>query len=681
MYEKIGATDNYEVALSSWGGSVRSVPYGKNIDGNSSITPPFSRDDYEHWRPDDALPTSHPDIMAGCLFAYETVGPVRNIIDLMSDFGTAGITLTHPNSKVETFFKNWFLRVKGAEVSERILNNLFKFATAIVRRSEISLRKRLRQEISTSLAGEQNDLERKWVKTGKMVPSAYRLLNPCMVDIVGGHLSMFMGVEPTYGIRVPWNLRQMIKEPRNALEREFVSKLPDEIVELAKKDMEMIPLDSSNLRVLHYKKDDWQAWAKPIIYSVLYDIKLLQKLKLADFSSLDSAMDMVRIYKLGSMDHQIIPGPAIFKKLAESVEATNAGGIRNIIWGPDIELVESKNNAFAVLGEEKYRSSWDTIHSGLGIPPSVTGTAGGGTTNNLISLKTLIKRLAYGRQKLIDFWTEETERVRIAAGWSEPVKIEFDIMNLGDEEAEKRLWIDLADRNIVSDEWVQQKLGAHPVIEKNRLNKEHRDRLKNKRVPKSSPWHDPQMEEKMRKGLLEQGRVGPRDVGLDLDERTPEFEGAPPQERVPSNTKTEKQLRQPAGRPAGTPDSQPRRRRFVPQTRATLIWAAEAQSFIGRSINEAVLASTGKKNMRKLSAEEARQTEALKVSTLLQLPPMTSLSDTVVAKLVGGSLSPHLSEFRARLSQTEELVGRPLNQEERAEIARELYLEIWNVES
>ena len=37
----------------------------------------------------------------------------------------------------------------------------------------------------------------------------------------------------------------------------------------------------------YYKKDDWQAWAYPMVYAVMDDIMVMEKLKLADMAALD----------------------------------------------------------------------------------------------------------------------------------------------------------------------------------------------------------------------------------------------------------------------------------------------------------------------------------------------------------------------------------------------------------
>jgi hypothetical protein len=128
------------------------------------------------------------------------------------------------------------------------------------------------------------------------------------------------------------------------------------------------------------------------------DITVVEKLKLADMAALDGAISNIRIFKLGNLEHKIIPTKAATSKLAQILGNNVGGGTMDIIWGPDIEMIESNTNVHQFLGEAKYIPHMNNVYAGLGIPPTLTGTfSSGGTTNNFISLKTLTQRLQYGR--------------------------------------------------------------------------------------------------------------------------------------------------------------------------------------------------------------------------------------------------------------------------------------------
>ena len=68
-----------------------------------------------------------------CMAAYDRVGLVRNVIDLMGDFACQGINLVHPNKRIEKFYKAWFNKINGKERSERFLNLLYRTGNVVTK--------------------------------------------------------------------------------------------------------------------------------------------------------------------------------------------------------------------------------------------------------------------------------------------------------------------------------------------------------------------------------------------------------------------------------------------------------------------------------------------------------------------------------------------------------------------
>ena len=86
-----------------------------DIEPDRSVRPSFNRADYDAFRPGEAVPYRQKRIMAACGTAYDKVGIIRNVIDLMSDFASQGLVLVHPNKQIEKFYRKWFRQVKGYE--------------------------------------------------------------------------------------------------------------------------------------------------------------------------------------------------------------------------------------------------------------------------------------------------------------------------------------------------------------------------------------------------------------------------------------------------------------------------------------------------------------------------------------------------------------------------------------
>lgn len=652
-----------------------SLDYSR-LDTNTSGRPGLTRTDYDFFRPDEAVPRhSIKLIIRRAEDIYQRVGLVKNVIDLMGDFAVQGIRLVHKNKRIERFYNQWFNKVHGKDRSERFLNNLYKTGNIVINRQTAKLTLKAADSLYKATASPDmiiNDLDSISLEK-REIPWRYTFIDPVFVEVSGGSLSSFVP-NKKYELLLPANLRRIINSPKTAAEQEIVQSLPEAIVESAKAK-KPYPLDPDKVCVFHYKKDDWQAWAFPMIYAIMDDITVIEKLKLADMSALDGAISNIRIFKLGSLEHKIAPTKAATAKLAQILGNNVGGGTMDLVWGPDIELLESKTSVHQFLGEGKYIPHLNAVYAGLGIPPTLTGTFGAaGTTNNFISLKTLTQRLQYGRDILVSFWEQEIALVQKAMGFRYGAKIEFDRMDLSNEDAEKALLIQLADRNLISDELLQKRFGFDPDMEKTRLNREDRERVSERKVQKAGPWHDPNPEVALRKIALQNGLVAPSQVGLELQKkRAGEKSGLEMKmaqapnipTKLASDPSSDSLPKEPgSGRPKLAKDSTKRKtKKFTPQTGASLmIWANNAQDKINAIINPMILEFYNKKNLRSLSNEETRALEDLKTNILLNLEPFSKIDENnVLEQTQSANMISHYYHWLKTLTSQ---VGRQLSVEE-----------------
>ena len=610
-----------------------------NLDKNTSGRPGLTRSDYDYFRPDEAVPREVKLVIRKAEDIYQRVGLVKNVIDLMGDFASQGIRLVHKNKRIERFYRQWFKKIKGKDRSERFLNNLYKTGNIVINRQTGKLSVKVADKLYQAVAAPDlqiNETMNTPVEK-REIPWKYTFVDPFFVEVAAGPLASFVQ-DKAYQLILPAQLRKLVNAPKTDAEKAVVAELPSQILEAAKSRLPY-PLDPNKTLVFHYKKDDWQAWAYPMIYSIMDDITVIEKLKLADMAALDGAISNIRIFKLGSLEHKIAPTKAATAKLASILGNNVGGGTMDLVWGPDIELLESKTNVHQFLGEGKYIPHLNSVYAGLGIPPTLTGTFGAaGTTNNFISLKTLTQRLQYGRDVLVEFWDREIELVQKAMGFKYAAKIEFDRMDLSNEDVEKSLLVQLADRNLISDELLQTRFGFDPDMEKSRLNKENRDRKTARMVNKAGPWYDPVPENSLKKIALQTGVVAPSQVGLELDKKKGGEKSAldmkQPSVPVPS-TKLAKDSPESLpgvpgqGRPKNSKDSEKRKTKvFKPQTGAKLLlWASDAQDKISQIVNPILLEFYNKKNLRSLSNEETKELDLIKTKILFTLDPLSVVNE------------------------------------------------------
>lgn len=570
-----------------------------DIDSNISVRSEYLRSDYDSYRSNSVIPNKPHDKIAISMKVYSKVGIVRNVIDLMSDFAVQGVRLQHENPTVERFYKKWFTKVRGVDRSERFLNYLYRTGNIVINRIDGRIPTKTTKEwkaVGESFAN--NPI------TKSVIPLRYYFLNPMTIDVLGGDISTFTG-KPVYYLKIDKTIKNAISE----LERNHQKvDLPADIVAAIKSKESKYILPADKIYVAHYKKDDWQVWSEPMTYAITDDLVAYEKMRLADLSALDGAISNIRLWNVGFIDTQnvansLIPNKAVLNKLRNILHNNVGGGTIDLVWGPELKFTESNTQVYKFLGSAKYENTLNAIYDGMGVPSVLrSGGKNTGGSSGFIALKTLVERLEYGRNVLVDFWNEQIKIVQMAMGFDKPAEVMFDKLILSDESTELDLLMKLADRDLVSSETLLEKFDMFSNIESSRIKREIKKRGKS--LPnKAGPYHNPQIDEKLKQDLLKEGRIAPSELGFDFDVSDP----MPKDSGRPDNViETQKRKKKPLGKPQ-TGKS---------ELSTAYAWTGEAYKNIVDQISPAILHSFGKKNFRQLTNEESVRAEYMKFSVL-----------------------------------------------------------------
>lgn len=586
------------------------------VEPNRSVRPPFSKNDYNAFRLNENIPNKQKQIIKMCMDAYDNVGIIRNVIDLMSDFASQGLTIVHPNKTIERFYRKWWDKINGVQKTERFLNYLYRTGNPIVRRTTAKITPKKAKEMKSS-AKIKNLEDQKLAK--REIPWGYEFLNPLVMDYIkkDGEYILVMNITN--------------KTQREMLDSQI--EMTEEIRDLLNSGSRQIPMSPDEVRIFHYKKDDWLLWANPMIRPILDDINMLEKMKLADLAALDGAISNVRLWTIGDLEYKIMPKKPIIDKLRDILASNVGGGTMDLIWGPDLKFQESASQVYKFLGSEKYGPVYTSIYGGLGIPLSLTGAGGtSGYTNNAVSLKALIERLEYGREVLLSFWRYEFKLLADAMDFASPAKIHFDSVVLSDESSVKSLIIDLWDRNIISDETVLERFKENPEIEKARKIKEHKEEMSPDSPKTAGPYFSGDHREEMVKLAMTNQVLDVKDYMDKLGVKSQKPPETPVAGGNKPKVKPKKSATPSAGRPVNTPDTVKRKtKKVLPRTKGfnsdVYMWAVNAQNIISDALIPFALHTYGKKNVRSLSKAEFDNLEELKLSVLLSLKPYQDIDN------------------------------------------------------
>lgn len=623
---------------------------------NTSVRDGFDKRDYDYFRPGEASPRTQRDIIAACMQAYDKVGIVRNVIDMMGDFATQGIELVHPNPRIEQWYKHWFVKIGGRERTERFCNTFCRAGNAVIKRHTAKLTIKQVDEVQKGIAKPDIKVDPPPDVEQREIPWKYVILNPLQIDVIGGDLAPFIGQTGfSYALRLPDSIIRKIKHPNNDVERQLIKGLPNKIRQGIKDGNRSVALDDDKLSVFYYKKDDWQVWANPFCYGVLDQLITLKKLELADRVALDGALSHIRLWKLGSLADRILPTEAAVNRLSNLLlNSSGNGGVLDLIWGPELSIEETSTDIAKFLGPEKYSPTLTSIYAGLGIPPTMTGAATqGGFTNNFISLQTLIERIQYVRDTVTTFWMQEIRLVQKAMGFRFPAQVVFDRMKLTDEAAELALFIQLVDRNIISEETVIRRFGQNPELERVRMRRESRMRKSQRMPEKTSPFHNPEQEKALEKIFAQSGAYSPSQFGIELEEpkkgEKPPLKVQPPKAAptaLPSSLPDKGGPRSGPGRPINSKDTNNRKQKTVKprksvkgETLDALLWSEAALKTVADLTTPIFLQSLKKKNLRQLTVAEAADFEEFKFGILCNLPFQVELTEGIVFETVSKPLS------------------------------------------
>lgn len=449
-----------------------------NLEENISVRPPFSRNTYERFRPGERIPEKDADVMTACRNAYQSVGVIRSVVDLITETAVEGLTLVSENENITNFFQTWSQSVNLTERAERFANYFVVEGNVVVRKKTSTIdMPTVRRMKRGSAAIEKFD-----------VPIEYVFYDPQTIELIGGDLAIFSGVK-RWGIKISSSQVQNLKESY-AKDKGILKSLPEEIKEIigSKRvlgDM-VIPIPQNDVYVAHYKKKDSEIWAKGFIFSILHDVIYNEKLRMAKISALDSWYNSVRIWKLGDHKSEILPDTGSIVKLAKILE-NHTGGTLDVIWD---SMLDYQQYFPPIEKLQNFDENYESMLLGLGVHKSLIGGESNvpGSSDSFIGLRNLMKRIDCVRRAMSDWITHEVNEVCDTMGFQDKPKIKFNNDNLFDQPSYFKLLVELADRNIISNQTVLEKIGEMWNIEKTRVKNENEMRKDGEVLNKLSPF-------------------------------------------------------------------------------------------------------------------------------------------------------------------------------------------------
>jgi hypothetical protein len=451
--------------------------------------------------------------MAMAVECYKSFGVIKNVIDLMCNFASEGITVQHPRKAIRRFYQRWFELVDMQGRVKDILRAYYKTSNVFIyttfgeidkgaydrmksAKGATDLKLKMLADTSDPANDEhiqEIDEQLKKPAEKRQIPWRYTLLNPFQMELIGtkyfGEQQWVFVLDELTSQDI--ETKKAKKVTPNSEDADYLDEtdinLPPEFKKL--KNGRVVELDQGKLWTLHYMKDDHEDWADPMIWPVINDVIYKNKLRAMDMSVCDSVINAITLFKIGNLKEGFVAPPEHYDKLAELLRTPTAA--MNLIWNDAIEMQANYPPVEKILGVAKYESVDRDILAGLGVSEVIVNGRGGNYSSSFLSVRTLLERLEEGRREVEKWINKQLRMVAAIMGHRDVPTVKFGQMSLRDEQAEKQLVLGLLDRNIISIEAVHEMFGFNFDVELERLRSEKEIEEKDELFIKHGPFVDP----------------------------------------------------------------------------------------------------------------------------------------------------------------------------------------------
>mgnify|MGYP006412936479 CR=1 FL=1 len=434
------------------------------------------------------------DRIAACREAYENVGIIGNIVDLMVDFAIEGIDIYHKSGAVQKFFRQWSNKVNLTQLSEQILKSIYRDGNVPIlsywgeiSEKEIKSFKRSVGKTTSNLFVDNREDE------SKIIPYGYQVLDVLNVSRNGSEMLGTAGWEFQFDSSDYETLSAKMDAKTRDIVNQLRQSLGDKAFDKLKSSGKMV-LDQDRFDMLYYKKDGYKAWANPMLWRVMDDVKFKKLIRDMDISVAEGVTNALTVVKLGATKEGLPPSKKKYQKIVSMLK--NPSKAKTIVWDDLIDIQTVFPPVEKFFSADKYQQVDNDIRSGLGIAEILINGGGGNYSSSFLSVKTLLERLEMGRQILLSFLEHQVKIVSKNMGFRTAPVIRMSHMSLNDQESEKQFLLELFDRNAVSFETLTERFGENFDIELDRVKNEDKKREK---IKDNSPF-----------GLLRVGKFGPQ---------------------------------------------------------------------------------------------------------------------------------------------------------------------------
>lgn len=363
---------------------------------------------------------------------------------------TEGGNVTHPSAKATEA-----LVQRNEECFERLRKALADHSTAQATH-KLGL---CSDERLAKLKEAVHAAQYEWARN--MIPGAYTELDPLEVDVEGPRDMPWL--RQPY-LRVSGELRDAVLNP-NDEQRKVLDKLPIEIVQQIRDGASKVWLSPNVGAIAFGEKQDYEKYPRPIITRCLDALEMKYLLLGMDKATAKSLRDRILQVTIGSDEYPA--GDDELQKVAGIFQ--QPGRNLTIFWNHTLKIQYVEPTNHLLQDESKYKQWNNEIRTAYGVSEVLTGTSDktGSIGNSVLNLKGIEEEVQEGQETFKEWFLNEVNMLRQALGVKFEVTIEFDRLNLKDEETFFGVLMQLVQNGIIDHQTAIETMNFHfPTIQK-----------------------------------------------------------------------------------------------------------------------------------------------------------------------------------------------------------------------
>jgi hypothetical protein len=413
-----------------------------------------------------------------CQTAWREVPVFNQTIETMTILANTNIVWRGGSDKCKKFLKVWWNKIRGHNLNEQLLRELFRSSNVFVYRYDGGIKS---NKINKFVLGEETtekikdkELEKSEAAKTIDIPVKYEVLNPADICCASNYSLSFT---PSYYRFFDQSTKQRLLEMQK--NKDIPIRLDEELLKFLKGNISAKPLEPEKISAIFYHKQDYEPFAMPMGYPVLEDINLKLEFKKCDTIVSKTVESIIMLVTHGAEPDKGGMNPILDTALKTlfSTKQTGRTLISDYTTKIDFIIPDLKK----VIGPEKYLKLDQDINDGL----MNIFFGDQKFANIMVKLRVFVAILTYAQELLInEFLQKEINRVCKLVGYGEEEipTIKFSKLQLEDPSQSQRIIAQFSQLGLLSAEETFEavKTGIFPTKEESEKSQENYKKLRDK---------------------------------------------------------------------------------------------------------------------------------------------------------------------------------------------------------